>query len=111
MIVFIKPHKLEKFMWLPFVGTVGTVFGIMGWAVSKNGGSAGNLVAPAIALTASRRGFIFVQAISTICGTYGAAADRFADVSLRIQDLPRFASVREMAMSRASKLFTELEMF
>ncbi|KAH8657101.1 permease for cytosine/purines, uracil, thiamine, allantoin-domain-containing protein [Tricladium varicosporioides] len=79
MIVFIKPHKLEKFMWPAFIGTVATVFGIMGWAVAKNGGSPGNLVKPAIALSASARGFRFVQCISSVCGTYGGAADRFAD--------------------------------
>lgn len=84
MIVFIKPHKLEKFMWPAFIGTVATVFGIMGWAVAKNGGSPGNLVSPAIALSASARGFRFVQCISSVCGTYGGAADRFADVSISL---------------------------
>lgn len=66
-------------MWPAFIGTVATVFGIMAWAVNNNGGSAGNLVSPVIALTASDRGFKFVQCVSSICGTYGGAADRFAD--------------------------------
>jgi NCS1 family nucleobase:cation symporter-1 len=51
----------------------------MAWAVQKNGGSPGNLVSPVIALSASERGFKFVQCVSSICGTYGGAADRFAD--------------------------------
>ena len=79
IIIFIRPHKLEKFMWPALIGTVATVFGIMGWAVLTNGGSAGNMVSPVIALTASNRGFRFVQCISAVAGTYGGAADRFAD--------------------------------
>jgi cytosine/uracil/thiamine/allantoin permease len=60
IIIFIKPHKLEKFMWPAFIGIVGTVFGIMAWAVHNNGGSAGDLVHPGITLTSSARGFRFV---------------------------------------------------
>jgi nucleobase:cation symporter-1, NCS1 family len=79
IVIWIKPHKLEKFMWPAFVGTVGTVFGIMGWAISANGGSPGNIVSPAIQLTAATRAFRFVQCISSVAGTYGGAADRFSD--------------------------------
>jgi len=66
-------------MWPAFIGTMGTVFGIMAYAVSVNGGSAGNMVAPAIAISSSNRGFRFVQCISTVVGTYGGASDRFSD--------------------------------
>ncbi|KAE9990893.1 hypothetical protein EG327_000774 [Venturia inaequalis] len=79
IVIWIKPHKLEKFMWPAFLGTVGTVFGIMAWAVHGNGGSPGDMVAPTIALSAANRGFRFVQCISSVCGTYGGAADRFSD--------------------------------
>ncbi|EXJ82047.1 hypothetical protein A1O1_08116 [Capronia coronata CBS 617.96] len=79
VVIWIKPHKLEPFMWPVFVGIVGTVFGIMGWAVATNGGSAGNLVAPAIAVSTSTRAFRFFQCISSVAGTYGGAADRFSD--------------------------------
>jgi NCS1 family nucleobase:cation symporter-1 len=81
IIIFIKPHKLEKFMWPAFIGIVGTVFGIMAWAVHNNGGSAGDLVHPGITLSASARGFRFVQCISAVAGTYGGSADRISDVS------------------------------
>jgi NCS1 family nucleobase:cation symporter-1 len=66
-------------MWPAFIGIVGTVFGIMAWAISGNGGSPGDLVAPAVTLSAANRGFRFVQCISSVCGTYGGAADRFSD--------------------------------
>lgn len=66
-------------MWPAFIGTVATVFGIMAWAVSKNRGSAGDLVSPAIALSSSDRGFRFVQCVSSVVGTYGGSADRFSD--------------------------------
>jgi NCS1 family nucleobase:cation symporter-1 len=66
-------------MWPAFIGTMGTVFGIMAYAVSVNGGSAGNLVSPAVAISSSNRAFRFIQCISTVVGTYGGAADRFAD--------------------------------
>lgn len=58
---------------------MGTVFGIMAYAVSVNGGSAGNLVSPVVAISSSNRAFRFIQCISTVVGTYGGAADRFAD--------------------------------
>jgi NCS1 family nucleobase:cation symporter-1 len=73
IVIWIKPHRLEKFMWPAFLGTIGTVFGIMAWAVHGNGGSPGNMVAPTIALSAANRGFRFVQCISSVCGTYGGA--------------------------------------
>lgn len=66
VIIWIKPHKLEKFMWPAFVGTIATVFGIMAWTVSTNGGSAGDLVAPAVTLSTSARAFRFVQCVSSV---------------------------------------------
>lgn len=66
-------------MWPAFIGTMGTVFGIMAWAVNKNGGTVNNLVSPVMALSSANRGFRFVQCISSVCGTYGGAADRFSD--------------------------------
>ena len=66
VVIWIKPHKLEKFMWPAFVGTVATVFGIMAWAVAENGGTAGSLVAPAIAVSSSTRAFRFIQCISSV---------------------------------------------
>ncbi|PVH99763.1 hypothetical protein DM02DRAFT_642803 [Periconia macrospinosa] len=79
VVIWIKPHKLEKFMWPAFIGTVATVFGIMGWAVHVNGGSAGDMVAPAISVSTSTRVFRFFQCISAVAGTYGGPADRFSD--------------------------------
>jgi len=84
MIIFIKPHKLEKFMWPAFIAIVGTVFGIMAWAVHNNGGSAGDMVHPAVTLSASARDFRFVQCVSAVAGTYGFAADRISDVSIML---------------------------
>lgn len=66
-------------MWPAFVGMIATVFGILGWAIAANGGSPGDLVAPTIRLSASNRGFRIVQCISTVCGTYAGAGDRFSD--------------------------------
>lgn len=80
IIIFVKPHKLEKFMWPAFVGIVGTVFGIMAWAVHENDGSPGSLISPTVKLSASARGFRFVQCISGIAGTYGGSGDRISDV-------------------------------
>lgn len=79
LILFIAPHKLAPYMWPAFIGTIGTVFGIMAYAVHSNGGSPGDLVSPTVVLSATDRGFRFVQCISTVVGTYGGSADRFAD--------------------------------
>jgi nucleobase:cation symporter-1, NCS1 family len=79
VVIWIKPHKLEKFMWPAFIGTIGTVFGIMAWSVSMNGGSPGDLVSPAIDISRGTRAFRFIQCVSSVCGVYGGAADRFSD--------------------------------
>jgi len=79
VVIWIRPHKLEKFMWPTFIATITALFGIMAWAVVANGGSAGNLITPVMKLSAADRGFRFVQCISTVSGVYGSAADRFSD--------------------------------
>lgn len=79
VVLFIKPHRLEKFMWPALIGTVSCVFGIMAWAVHTNGGSPGNLVSPSLSLSTANRTFRFLQCISSVTGTYGGAADRLSD--------------------------------
>ncbi len=78
IVYFVKPHQLEPLMWPAFIGTMGVVFGIMAYAVNTNGGSV-ELVTPQLTLSASEKAFRFIQCVSTVVGTYGGAADRFAD--------------------------------
>jgi NCS1 family nucleobase:cation symporter-1 len=67
-------------MWPAFIGTMGTVFGIMAYAVKVNGGHASlSLIPSEIKLGSSERVFKFFYCISTIAGTYGGSSDRHAD--------------------------------
>lgn len=61
--------------------TVGTLFGILGWAIQRNGGAAGTIVAPATKLSTGDAAFRFFQCVATVAGTYSQPADRFADWS------------------------------
>ncbi|KAH8880225.1 hypothetical protein GQ53DRAFT_891637 [Thozetella sp. PMI_491] len=79
LVVWVNPNKLDKWMLPAFLLTLGTLFGLCGWAVARNGGTAGSLVAPKVQISSSDRGFRFVQCISAVCGTYSGASDRFSD--------------------------------
>ena len=57
----------------------GTMFGLLGWAIQKNGGTVGVVVSPSTNVSTSRSVFLFFQCVATVCGTYTQPADRFAD--------------------------------
>lgn len=49
-LMFVKPHKLQPFFIVSFVGVSCTILGMFIWAMTANGG-AGNLVTPTKALS------------------------------------------------------------
>lgn len=79
LVIWVKPNKLDRWMLPAFLLTIGTLMGLCGWAVARNGGTAGSLVAPKVQISSADRGFRFVQCISAVCGTYTGASDRFSD--------------------------------
>lgn len=78
IIYFVPPHQVQKFLIANLVVSSATLLGIMGWAVHANGG-AGNLVSPAIEVPQSQVGFLMVQGITSIAGTYTGGSDRVSD--------------------------------
>lgn len=56
-----------------------TFFGILGWSIHANGGSAGNLVAPAIKISKLEARFRMVQSITSVAGTYTGGSNRVSD--------------------------------
>ncbi|KAI1496218.1 permease for cytosine/purines, uracil, thiamine, allantoin-domain-containing protein [Biscogniauxia marginata] len=78
VIYFIPPHVVQRYLIANLVISSATLLGIMGWAVHANGG-AGNLVSPAISVPPSQVGFLMVQGITSIAGTYTGSSDRVSD--------------------------------
>jgi len=67
-----------------------TVFGLLGWAVHQNGGSAGALVSPTVHLSTKNKAFYFIQCVSSVGATFTGAAERVSDWS-------RFSKTRNAA--------------
>lgn len=78
IIYFVPPHQVQRFLEVSLVISSATLLGIMGWAVAANGG-AGNLVTPAVAVSKSQVGFLMVQGITSVAGTYTGGSDRVSD--------------------------------
>ncbi|KAI1846696.1 hypothetical protein JX265_009001 [Neoarthrinium moseri] len=78
IIYFVPPHQIQKFLVANLVVSTATLLGIMSWAVHANGG-AGNLVSPAVEVPPSKVGFLMVQGITSIAGTYTGGSDRVSD--------------------------------
>lgn len=79
IIYYVPAYKVQKLLEVQVVVATVTLFGIMGYAVSANGGSAGNLIKPAIALTRTEKAFKIVQGITSVAGTYTGGTDRVSD--------------------------------
>lgn len=78
IIYFVPPHQVQKFLEVNLIISSATLLGIMGWAVSANGGP-GDLVSPAVAIPKSQIGFLMVQGITVVAGTYTGGSDRVSD--------------------------------
>ena len=95
IIYFIPAYKIQKLLEVQVVIATATLLGIMGWAVAANGGSPGDLVAPAIKVSAvpisfgvtltllqisrAEAGFRVIQGITSVAGTYTGGSDRVSD--------------------------------
>lgn len=78
IIYFIPPERIQKLLIANLVISSATLLGIMAWAVHANGGP-GNIVGPAIEVPASKVGFLMVQGITSVAGTYTGGSDRVSD--------------------------------
>lgn len=79
IIYWVPAYKVQKYLEVQVVIATVTLFGIMGYAVSANGGSAGNLVKPAISLSRADAAFKIVQGITSVAGTYTGGTERVSD--------------------------------
>ena len=79
IVAWLRPHKYEKYLGIPFVMIVGTMFALLGWSIQRNGGHVGNIVSPEVKLSKSDAVFKWFQCVATVCGTYTQASDRFSD--------------------------------
>jgi NCS1 family nucleobase:cation symporter-1 len=79
IICWVPAYKVQKYLEVQVVVATVTLFGIMGYAVSANGGSAGNLVKPAITLSKTDAAFKIVQGITSVAGTYTGGTERVSD--------------------------------
>lgn len=79
IIYWVPAYKVQKYLEVQVVIATVTLFGIMGYAVLANGGSAGNLVKPAISLSRTDAAFRIVQGITSVAGTYTGGTERVSD--------------------------------
>jgi nucleobase:cation symporter-1, NCS1 family len=86
IIWFVPPHRVQKYLIANLVVSSATLLGIMGWAIAENGG-VGNLVSPQVEIPRSQVGFLMMQGISSVAGTYAGGSDR-------VSDWTRFAKTR-----------------
>jgi NCS1 family nucleobase:cation symporter-1 len=89
-LLLIHPSKLRWLVW-PAAIIIAVVFlGLLGWAVSANGGTVGNLLAGKIHLSSTNKSFAMLYAISSAAGSSTA-------FSSRISDWTRFAHTKHAA--------------
>jgi nucleobase:cation symporter-1, NCS1 family len=87
LLLLVHPSKLKNFVW-PGAIAIGAVFlGLLGWAISANGGTTGNLLAAKIQLSGTSKSFAMLYAISSAAGSSTA-------FSSRISDWTRFATTK-----------------
>jgi nucleobase:cation symporter-1, NCS1 family len=79
IIYWVPPHEVQKYLKANLIISSATLFGIMGWAIAQNGGRVGDLVSPQIDVPSGQVGFLMVQGISSIAGTYAGGSDRVSD--------------------------------
>lgn len=78
IIYFVPPHQVQKLLEVNLVLSAATLLGIMGWAISANGGP-GDLVQPAVTVPRSQISFLMIQGITSVAGTYTGGSDRVSD--------------------------------
>ncbi|KIY01451.1 uncharacterized protein Z520_03003 [Fonsecaea multimorphosa CBS 102226] len=90
LLLLIHPSKLRNLVW-PAAITIAVVFlGLLGWAISANGGTVGNLLAGKIHLSSTNKSFAMLYAISSAAGSATA-------FSSRVSDWTRFAVTKHSA--------------
>jgi Permease for cytosine/purines, uracil, thiamine, allantoin len=77
-IVYIPPHKLQRFLYPSVFMVTVAMFGILGWAMHANGGP-GNLIQPAVKLSHADTAFHMVQGICNIASSWTGSAVRGSD--------------------------------
>ena len=75
----IHPSKFRYLIWPAAIIIGAVLLGLLGWAVSANGGSAGDLLAGEIQLSSTSRSFAMLYAISSAAGSSTAYASRISD--------------------------------
>lgn len=78
IIYFVPPHQVQRYLKANLVISTATLLGIMGWAIAANGG-VGNLITPQVDVPKSQVGFLMVQGISSVAGTYTGGSERVSD--------------------------------
>ena len=86
----VHPSKFRFVVWPAAITTAVVFIGLLGWAISANGGTTGNLLAGKVPLSSSGKSFAMLYAISSAAGSSTAYASR-------ISDWTRFAKTKHAA--------------
>jgi nucleobase:cation symporter-1, NCS1 family len=79
IIYFVPAWKVQKLLEVSVVVALVTLLSIMAFAVSANGGSAGDLLNPSMELSRTEVAFRIIQGITSVAGTYTGGTDRVSD--------------------------------
>ncbi|KAF7190566.1 putative permease C29B12.14c [Pseudocercospora fuligena] len=90
-IIFVRPHKLQKYLYCSVILITLTCFGVLAWAVHTNNGSVGNLVSSSIKISATERRYRMGLGICSVAGQYTGS-------SVRIADWTRFQKTRRASI-------------
>lgn len=77
-LMFVRPNRINRYLYPNFAIICATFGGLLGWAVRANGGSL-RLLNPAVKLSNMEASFAMVSAISSVAGTYTGATVKCSD--------------------------------
>ncbi|KAJ9608822.1 hypothetical protein H2200_006593 [Cladophialophora chaetospira] len=101
LLSIVHPSKYRNLVWPAAIVISVVLLGLLGWAISANGGTSGDLLAGKINLSSTDKSFAMLYAISSAAGSSTAYASR-------ISDWTRFAKTKHsptFAMLVAAPLF------
>lgn len=79
MLLMVHPSKFKRLVTPGAIMIAAVFFGLLGWAISSNGGTVGSLLSGKVPLSSTSKSFTMLYAISSGAGSSTAYASRISD--------------------------------